>query len=277
MDIKELKSLIKSNSIPNFLIFNVENSYLCKQYIESMASTLNKASKFYNTADEVLYEVTTNLREDFLYVIFSDDNILKKSAYISELKKLDRNVIVYLFNIDKQSEFYKSNIQSIVTFPQIDKYSIVGYLMSQLKASKIDVDQTKVEKLVDYCNCDYGCCINELDKIITLNQSSSNLVMDYMLNNGFSDYRKVNIFSFVNKVLSKSKDVFEDVVKVEEQPIYVLNLIYRSARKKLLDTNNFKYAELMQFCIGIDSGIKDGTFSDKYALDYLILKVFNDK
>lgn len=277
METKELKNLIKSNTIPSCLIFDVENSFLCRQYLDLMASTLNKPLKFYNTADEVLYEISTNLREDFLYVVFNDDSVIKKDAYIDELKKLNRNIVVYLFDVDRQSDFYKAHKSDIVQFPKIDKYSIVAYLMNQLKIHKIEVEQTKVEKLVDYCNCDYSCCVNELDKIIVLDQANSNLVFDYMLTNGFSDFRKINIFSFVNKVLSKNKEVFEEVVKIDEQVIYVLNLIYKSARKRFIESSNFFYIDIMQLCIELDSSIKDGTLSDKYALDYLLLRVFNGK
>ena len=81
MDIKELKSYISANNIPKFLIFNVENALLCKQYLVSISSTLGKHYKYYDTADEVLYETSTNLKDDYLYIILNDDKVLKNQNY----------------------------------------------------------------------------------------------------------------------------------------------------------------------------------------------------
>ena len=73
MDIKLLKNSILQNNIPKFLIFNAEEHTLCKQYIESMSTTLNKYHKYYDNADEVLYETSTNIKDDYLYIILNDD------------------------------------------------------------------------------------------------------------------------------------------------------------------------------------------------------------
>lgn len=273
MDIKELKTSIKTNSIPTLIIFNVENQALAKQYITSMSSTLNKHFKYYDTADQVLYETSTNLREDFIYIILNDEKILKNPNYIEELSKTGRNIIVYFPNMDKQSTFYKQNGSLIVDFKQLDKYTILSYMMKQLDKAKINVAQEKVEQLIDFCNCDLGCCLNELDKIITLNQSSSNLLFDYMMHNGFSDYRKTNIFEFVSKIINKDSTVFDDAMRLDENLVGLMMILYKNAKTKFVSTSNPRYLDIMRLCSKLDSAIKDGSLKDKYLLDYILLKV----
>ena len=273
MDIKELKTSIKTNSIPTLIIFNVENQALAKQYITSMSSTLNKHFKYYDTADQVLHETSTNLREDFIYIILNDEKILKNPNYIGELSKTGRNIIVYFPNMDKQSTFYKQNGSLIVDFKQLDKYTILSYMMKQLDKAKINVAQEKVEQLIDFCNCDLGCCLNELDKIITLNQSSSNLLFDYMMHNGFSDYRKTNIFEFVSKIINKDSTVFDDAMRLDENLVGLMMILYKNAKTKFVSTSNPRYLDIMRLCSKLDSAIKDGSLKDKYLLDYILLKV----
>ena len=273
METKELKASIKANNIPKFLIFDVDNALLCRQYLTAMADTLGKPCKYYDTADQVLYEVTTNLREDFIYVILNDDKIVKNPNYVTELSQLGRNIVVYFTDLDTKSAFYKTNKKDIVEFKQLGKYEIVSFLKKQLEKNKIDVSQDKIETLVDYCNCDFGCCVNELDKIIALDQSNSNALFNYMMENGFSDYRQTNIFSFINKILNKDLTVYDDVKRLDENFVGLLVLLYRNAKARLLSTNNRKYADIMQLCYRLDSCIKDGRLKDTYLLDYLLLKV----
>ena len=69
MDIKLLKTDILSNNIPNFLIFEVYEYALAEQYIDYISSTINKPIKLYYSSKEVIYDIETNLKEDYLYII----------------------------------------------------------------------------------------------------------------------------------------------------------------------------------------------------------------
>ena len=279
MDFKLLKASILQNNIPKFLIFVAEEPALCRQYLKSISSTVGLKYKFYNTADEVLYETSTHIFDENLYVILNDDKILKNTKYIDELIKLDRNVILYFTEFDTKSEIYKQYKDYFVIFNKLDKYTLVAYLNNLFKTNKIEVAQEKVELLVDYCDCDFGCCLNEADKIISLEQSNSNALFDYMLNNGFSDYRETNMFKFIQKILNKDATLFDDQLRLNESLIGLLTNLHRQASFRLAKatqaTEQF-YGKIMQLCTEIDCGIKDGTITDKSALDYLLLEVFRD-
>ena len=275
MDIKLLKNAIFQNSIPNLMIFVATESMLAKQYLDSMAKTLNTVCKYYDKADQVLYEVSTNLRDNYVYVIMNDESILKNTDYVLELDKFkDRNIVIYFNELDTKSDLYKSYKDICVKFDKLDKYTLLAYLMKQLDKYKIAVNQDKIEKLIDYCDCNLGCCLNELDKIITLNQANSNMLFDYMLKDGFSDFRKTNVFNFIYKIINRDFTAYDDKIRLNDSIITVITLLYKQVLQRLeRDSSNENFINILKLCSLLDSGIKDGTISDKYALDYLMLKV----
>ena len=275
MDIKLLKNDILTNNIPNFLIFLEEEPALSKQYIQHISSTLNKPYKYYDTADEVIYDTSTNLREDFVYIIYNDNKVLKNENYVKELSSIDRNIIVVFSDIDKKSDFYKNNKKYIVAFEKLDLYSILAYAQKLCKVNKVNIEQEKLIRLIENCDCCLGCVMNELDKIFILGQENSNILVDYMNKNGFPDYRKTNVYSFVNKVLSRDKTMFVDLMKIDESPVGIIYLIYNNARKRLIDTRNPLYGFIMQKCFEVYNGIIDGSMSDEYALKYMVVCIMN--
>lgn len=273
MDIKLLKTSILQNNIPYFMAFVAEESALCKQYILNISSTLGKHYRYYDSADEVIYETSTNMKDDFIYIILNDQKIIKNPKYFEELSKINRHIILYFNEFDGKSEIYKKYSDYFVIFNKLDKYTILAYLLKILKDNKIEVDQNKLELLVDYCDCSLGKCLNELDKIIALGQASSNMVFDYMLENGFSDYRETDLFRFVQKVVNKNISAFDDASRLYDSVISVVVNLYKQARYKLLDKSAKHYVDVMKLSSMIDTGIKAGTINDKYALDYLLIKV----
>ena len=276
MDIKLLKTAIKQNNIPKFLIFNVEEPALSRQYIDSISNTVNKYHKYYDSAKDALYDIHNNMKDDFLYVILNDTDVLQSPDFFEDMIKSERNIIVYFTELDTKLKTLQPYKDYIVNFKKLTKYTIVSYLMKQLDNHKITVSQEKIEDLVDYCNCSLGCCMNELDKIITLNPASSNAVFDYMMENGFSDYRQTNLFSFIHKVLNREACIFDEAQRLDESFIGLIFNLYKQAKLKVTSAASsataVPYIQLMQLCSTLDSGIKDGTISETYALDYLLIK-----
>lgn len=268
MNLKELKSRIQTKSIPKFMIFNVNEPTLARQYIKSISKTLDKHYKYYDNSNEVVYETSVNIREDFLYIILNDGK-----ANIDELIKTGRYVILYYTNQTLLSKIEKKYSKYIIDFNTLDKYTILAYLIKYLQNAKIEVDQSKLETLIEYCNNSFSLCLNELDKIISLNQSKSNLVMTYMLDKGFSDYRKTNIFKFINKIIYKDMTLFEDIQRLDEDVIGLFNLLYKQIRNIVSKKDNPRLFNIMKLISSLDIAIKDGLISDKYALDYLLVKV----
>lgn len=275
MDLKLLKADILSNNIPNFIIFSVSEPVLSKQYLSKMSSTLNKYYKYYDSYKEVIYDVDYNIKEDFIYIILDDYEILDNPAILDKLIGYDRHIVAYYSSPEiLYKKIQKKYLDYVVKFDAIDKPTIIAYLLKLLKTNKITIDQDKLATLVDYCNCNFSICINEIDKIITLNQENSNLLIDYIFNNGFSDYRKINIFNFIQKILNKDESVFYDLYKLDDSVITVFDLLYKQARIRFLKSGNKFYVKLMQLIFKLDCGIKDGSVNSDIAINYLLLKGF---
>ena len=271
MDIKLLKASISSNTIPDFLIFIEKNSALCKQYLKSISNTLDKKLKYYDTVDNVLYDLDTNIMDtNNIFVIRNDEKVLKNESYVSTIKNSKVNVILIYDDIDKKSKFYKEFFNHIVEFEKLDKYVILAYLQNKLNESNINIEQDKILTLIDYCNCDLGICLNELDKIITLNKENSNMLCDYMLNNGFSDYRKTDVFKFVDDILNNNTIVYENRQRLEEQCITLLMIIYNKAKYRFINTKIDRYLHIMKTSFNLYSKVLNGSINNSYAISYLL-------
>ena len=275
MDIKLLKSSIFSNTIPKFLIFFVEEPALYRQYIHSISNTVCKDFEIYSSAKEVIYTIDSNIKDDCIYVIFDDLKISLDE--MNRLASSGKNVIVCynspLSDIPQevQNVLKKFNDNS-VAFNKVDKDTILAYSLKLCKNNKCSVNTDVLIKLIDYCNCDLGIVMNELNKIFLLEQSNSNVLVNYLLNECFIDYRDVSVWKLVNLILDRNTESFSVCQEVDESPVTILTLLYNSAFNKLKETNAVAYSRLMKMCFSIQKGILDGTIEQEYALKYLMIR-----
>lgn len=268
-----LKQCILSNDIPNFIIFNVHEPTLAKQYITSISSTTGLQYKYFTNAESALYNISTNIYDKCIYVLYNDKSLLDKPDRIKQIKDIKDNYIIVYFN-DLDTNKLSAYNDYIVTFDKIDTNTLYAYALKLLKSKNITLDESRIFKLIEYCNNDLGKVLNEIDKIICLGQENSNLLFDYMLNNGFPDYRQISLQSFISKILKKDKTVFDDVVKITDSVVSVYYALYYSAKKAFINTNNVYYSKIMKICNTMYSGIVDGSISNNYALKYGLLRIY---
>ena len=274
MNIKLLKTDILSNNIPNFLIFEVYEYALAKQYIDYISSTINKPIKLYYSSKEVIYDIETNLKEDNLYIIYNDKNVTIDDTLVDKLINSKRNIIVYYTELDRRSSFYKNNKNYIVEFKKLDKDTLLAYAIKLCKDKKCSIDQDKLVTLIEYCNNDLGILINELDKIFTLEQENSNVLTKYLLEEGFIDYRETNIFDFINLILNKDKKAFEYYLRINESPVNILINLFNISKKRFISSRNLFYKDIMKLSYNLYCRILNGTIDSSYSIKYLMLKVF---
>ena len=274
MDIKLLKTDILSNNIPNFLIFEVYEYALAEQYIDYISSTINKPIKLYYSSKEVIYDIETNLKEDYLYIIYNDKSVISNEDIVKALINSKRNIIVYYTELDKRSSFYKNNKNYIAEFKKLDKNTLLAYAIKLCKDKKCSIDQGKLITLIEYCNNDLGILINELDKIFTLEQENSNVLTKYLLEEGFIDYRETNIFDFINLILNKDKKAFEYYLRINESPVNILINLFNISKKRFISSRNLFYKNIMKLSYNLYCRILNGTIDSSYSIKYLMLKVF---
>ena len=279
MEIKDLKLSIKQNNIPKLLIFIGEECALCRQYLNRMSSTLNKYIKYYEEAKDLIVEITTNFKDDNLYVIFNDETILSRPDYIKTLSESNRNIVIYFTEFDRRSKFFFDNSNIVCDFKKLTKNQLIVYLNSVLDSNKIKLDQEKLVKLIDCCDCNLSICLSELNKLILLSQTSADMLYDYIDSNNFIDYKKVNAFTMISKIFNHDKTIYDDLHKIDESPIALLGMITRLAENRLsklsvsdIDTSIY-LGNIIKTCNELDCGIKDGTVNADHAIQYLLVKV----
>lgn len=275
MNIKTLKTSILSNTIPKFLVFFVEEPALYRQYLHSISSTLGKDYELYSTVKEAIYDIETGIKEDHLYVVFDDVGVCEEE--IAKIAGFNKNVIL-CYNC-KQSELKLKNPHSLdayknnfVSFYKLDKDTLLAYATKLCKTNKCTIEQEVLIRLIDCCNNDLGIMMGELDKIFILEQSNSNVLVNYLLNKGFVDYRDVALIDFVGAVVRKDKEAVKMYQKIDDPPVTVLVVLYNYALDRLKATRNAEYVKLLKLCFSLQKGIVDGTINSGYAIRYLMYR-----
>ena len=275
MNIKTLKASILSNTIPNFLVFFIEEPALYRQYIHSISSTIGKDYEIYSTVKEAIYDIETGIKEDHIYVVFDDVEVREEE--LSKIVGFNKNVIL-CYNC-KQSDLKLKNIRnfdsyksSFVSFYKLDKDTLLAYAIKLCKTNKCTIEQNILIRLIDCCNNDLGIMVNELNKIFILEQSNSNVLVNYLLNEGFIDYRDISLADFVGAVTMKDKEAVMMYRKIDSPPVTVLMFLYNYALDRLKTTRNNTYVKLLKLCFGLQKGIVNGTIDSNYAIEYLLYR-----
>lgn len=275
MEIKLLKTSILTNNIPKFLIFIEDEIALSDMYKEKISKMLNKPIKVYSSCEHIAYDLQTNVISDSIFVINEDKPFDNHALEI--IKNSGKNCIICTHSVDNIKN--KDLLVYCVHFKKLDHYTVLAYLMKKLKDKNIAIEQDSVEKLVDYCEDNLGECLNELDKVITLVDGSSSeinnkIVMDYMLECEFSDYRQTNVKAFTDKVCAKNTEAIDEVYRLSDSPIYVLSLLYAKARYSFITYKRPYSKRIMEVCYEIYKGILSNTIDSEYAMKYLVEELY---
>lgn len=270
MDIKLLKSDIVSNNIPKFMIFNNKENTLCKQYVDTIIRVTNKVKKYFTSVEEFYkYIDICDNTEQYYFIIDTDINKVKLD-YIEQLISSNLRIII----ISEVDSSIKDKLNRYVfDLNKLDRNTMYAYLLKQCKLYKTEIDEDKLFYLIDLCNNDLSLCLSEIDKIFIMNQENSNGLFDYMLKYGFSDYRKSNMFEFINKVLSKKMSAFDDYLRLDESPIQLFYNMYNMARKRFINSNNLYYCKVMGLSYKLIKMITNGLIDADYSIKYFLYEV----
>ena len=240
-----------------------------------MSDTLGIDYEFYFDVDSVLYDINTGLKDDCLYVVFQDESIFKKDdAYIEALRKSGKYIVLcYETRNKKVEDFCKKFSNFVVEFNKLDKYALLAYAEKMCKQNKCLVSEEKLLEIIDRCDESFGVLINELDKIFTLGQEKSDILVSYLLENGFPDYRHETVTDFVNCILTRDKKAFSMLERNEFAPVTVLFTIYNMSKQKLSYFRNPIYGKIMKICFELYKAITTDEISAEVALKYVTYKI----
>ena len=105
------------------------------------------------------------------------------------------------------------------------------------------------------------------------------MLVDYMLNNGFSDYRRTDTDKLIQKVCNREKDVYEYYMRfngTNESCAMIFYKLYSEARSRFIRSKDRYFSKMLLLCSEMYNGIVDGSVAEEYAFKYFLLKLGED-
>ena len=200
MLVKDLKTKIKTNNIPHFLIFTGEEIRVARIYINKIASTLNLPLIYSENVEEVYKAITKTsfITNNACYVVLEDNDIIgNEKALLAVKEKLKNNILILQYDkLDKRSKFYKQN--DICDFEKLDSDILLKYVQRDC-----NLTFNNCKRLIDLCENNYSRILLEIDKINSYGLEP-NTSFQILLDEGTIYQPPFDaIFDFVNAVLRK--------------------------------------------------------------------------
>ena len=247
MEVTELKAKIKSNKIPNFLIFTGDEWAVQNIYIRQIASRNMEVRRIDSITDIIskLKNKSFLSNQKLLYVVRDDKELMSNAKWWGKIEKLlGNNILILLITKpDKRTKFYNQYKNTFIEFKPLNEANLKKYVLKEIpKASSKNIDT-----LITVCEGNYGRILLELDKIkhwrIGYGKDKQELIPEdgallRLINDG-TIYKppKDAIFDFVDAVLDrkaqKAFELYENCKGVGEATLTLLTVLFNNAKAVL--------------------------------------------
>lgn len=247
MEVTELKAKIKSNKLPNFLIFTGDEWAVQNIYIRQIASRNMEVRRIDSITDIVskLKNKSFLSNQKLLYVVRDDKELMSNAKWWGRIEKLlGNNILILLITKpDKRTKFYNQYKNTFIEFKPLNEANLKKYVLKEIpKASSKNIDT-----LMTVCEGNYGRILLELDKIkhwrIGYGKDKQQLMSEdgallRLINDG-TIYKppKDAIFDFVDAVLDrkaqKAFELYENCKGVGEATLTLLTVLFNNAKAVL--------------------------------------------
>ena len=163
MTLMELANRIGNNNIPNYLVFFGDEQKIIDLYIDVICKSYKKICV------DTVANCVAKLGKKSLdkskkaYIISNDESYLKADnawKSVSEYAKRSNSIVILRYQkLSKKEKFYKNN--NCVEFTKLSKDVLTSYVLRDLP----DLSEKNTNKLISYCDNDYGRILLEIDKI----------------------------------------------------------------------------------------------------------------
>lgn len=247
MEVTELKAKIKSNKLPNFLIFTGDEWAVQNIYIRQIASRNMEVRRIDSIMDIIskLKNKSFLSNQKLLYVVRDDKELMSNAKWWGRIEKLlGNNILILLITKpDKRTKFYNQYKNTFIEFKPLNEANLKKYVLKEIpKASSKNIDT-----LITICEGNYGRILLELDKIkhwrIGYGKDKQELMPEdgallRLINDG-TIYKppKDAIFDFVDAVLDrkaqKAFELYENCKGVGEATLTLLTVLFNNAKAVL--------------------------------------------
>lgn len=300
MELNELKTTLDlGEPLRHYYVFWCEDRSMADVYLEQMCFLYKLTKAPRATVAEAIREANApSLFEgsQTLYVVRDDDAFAKDEKGWRALTSLTQNVVVAIYTADKKKEF--ANAVDAVWFKKADKNVLAEYVIS----ANYGIERQRALWLAEACDCLYGLCALECDKVVGLAQAKGigvDEAFDALASQGQLGLSKENgAFTFVNSfVLGDANGTFGALA--DSEPMGYLGLMYMQCKSMYLvnanaasknicaDTgltfnqiNAYRHKrhtirpealpKVMAWTQRVESGIKLGRVPIEFALRYLL-------
>ena len=313
MEVQELKQMIKSSDIPNFLIFIGDEWMVKKIYIEQISKVKKLGIKYIDAVSDIASSVGSKslFNQNYLYVCTDDKEFMTEEKLQQKvIENLSDNMLILeLTSIDKRLKFTKTYNNSIVEFKTLNEAVLKRYIQKEIKLS-----DKYTELLMEICDYNYGHCLLEIDKIFRCKDFDI-YEDDYMADIAFKKLLedgtiyvppKEALWDFIKAVLqNKPKlafDLYADLKAVEAPTLSILSNLYNNT-KQLLQVQTCQSKDIAKTtgltawqiknakeCVGrwrpgdlvylmrliqqTESGIKSGKIEESIAVEYILTSLW---
>lgn len=201
MDLRQLKNLILSGTVPNDpIIFKYDdNSFICWQYTHEIAKIKQLQILHINSVAEL---PDTMVVDD----VFSPSNYL----YVLDVEKLEENVTPYMSNLIVICRKVPDKLD--IDYTEVMKqqpWMVEDYVKYRLPG----LDNDQVKWLCDISKYDIYRLENECNKIGVFDAPMQKIIFKELDDdNAFSDLNNLGIFNFTNAIMQKNYDVVHAVL-----------------------------------------------------------------
>ena len=310
MEVSELKAMIKSKTIPSFMIFTGDEWLIQKIYISQISKTTNLEIRYADTVSDILDKMSTQslFNKNYLYVIRDDKEfITTEKLYANITARLGSNMLILVLNnADKRLKMLKMYNNSTFEFKPLNQAVLKQYIQKE-----IELSDRNCNILMEICEYNYGRCLLEVDKIKQyvdyLGEAKvQDGVFDKFLKEGVIYIPpRDNIFTFIKAVLQNKMnlafELWEELKELKTPTMSILYNLYNQTKQVLqvqtctnkdvvkttgLSTwqvhnarecaNVFSNEDLlyiMHLVQKVESGIKRGLIDEAIAIDYILIHI----
>ena len=164
MDVSTLKAYIKSNRLPNYIIFAGDEWKVQEIYIQQIAKVTKRNVIRIDSITDIYSKLKNRsfVQKPAVYVVRDDKELMQNEKLQGQIETvLNQNILIHLVtNLDKRTRFYKSFKASICDFERLSDKMLEKYTLREISLSK-----RNLERLIDICEHDFGKILLEIDKI----------------------------------------------------------------------------------------------------------------
>lgn len=278
MNLTQLKEKLKTNSLPNKLVFVGEELYMQKHIINTLAKLKSANVHYYNDYDDIKEKLFINdfFSEAEIFVIRDSKYFMKNAKKFKDISIPDDKVLILIYSeYEPKKELFSENKDFVYEFNKMGE----NQLKMIIKNTLSDLSDDNCKKLCEIVDYDCSRLVLELDKLNILkgldkkdiNELFTESLKEDLIHEE-SNYSIYNLATAVfNGELNKAFELNRRIDKQSDDIFRLITKLYESYKCNVSQNKN-KLFLLQQ----LEKDIKTGKIDNDMAYDYLLINLLKN-